>query len=218
MFDFLLNQLHPAWLGTIAGVLSGFGIFAAVYKGRKAESAAGAAGDGQSQSAAAGEKRSQSDVEGQKQSQSAATGRNRFKVFNVFGWVIAVGSMVFYLVLGVIIPYLGEVTGKHTIGLILYALVMLFVAFVLQRLFGPRKPSGSGAFGTRVSMRELMVMAHNRRNGGVYLLAEREIDGKVVRLYSDNELFEVDAERGEIQIPDSPEKDAIVEKVRETIK
>ena len=198
MFDFLLNQLHPAWLGTIAGVLSGFGIFAAVYKGRKAENAEGAAGDGQSQSAEAG--------------------RNRFKVFNVFGWVIAVGSMVFYLVLGVIIPYLGEVTGKHTIGLILYALVMLFVAFVLQRLFGPRKPSGSGAFGTRVSMRELMVMAHNRRNGGIYLLAEREIDGKVVRLYSDNELFEVDAERGEIQIPDSPEKDAIIEKVRETIK
>ena len=67
-------------------------------------------------------------------------------------------------------------------------------------------------------VREFMVMAHNRRNGGVYLLAEREIDGKVVRLYSDNELFEVDAERGEIQIPDSPEKDAIVEKVRETIK
>ena len=183
MIDYLLNQLHPALFGLIAGAVSGIGIFAAMFKGKNPEDKANDAG------------------------------KDRFRVFNIIGWVIAVASMVFYLIFGVIIPYLGEVAGKHVLGMIVYAVVMLFFSFLLQRIFGPRKKTGSS-----VSMQELMVMAHNRRTGGVYLLAEREVDGKVVRLYSNDELYEVAEDRSETLIPESPERDAIAQKVRETIK
>lgn len=63
----------------------------------------------------------------------------RFLPLNILGWILCIPSMVLFLVIGVIIPYLGEVGGVNTGALLIYAILICLIPLALQNLTRPRE-------------------------------------------------------------------------------